>query len=290
MLTLWEGFNKTLPLENNSPGMTLNVMGPPQEDEQMKWKWVWRQCQESFGNLTSFLKWRNEISPSLAKISVLNFVWKTSWWHHFVTSFHAKVGNLVCTSEVLGRPSMFFTSISEQQYTKSLDTKAFPCETAGTAGHSRVPPCWGMILACESACIELPSTLNIGRAKMCSTTSRTGGLLGNTNKVDQEIMRRGPVAPCFVTSWLHVGLWCMESADMWRLGNTVAWAFIQVVTAQFLHIWNVSTHTHTRRSKAQQCFSHLLHQYQTTACQHWPLQWWWAASERIGPLACREQR
>lgn len=34
LTVLWEGFNKTL--EDSSPGMTLNVMDPPKEDEQIE--------------------------------------------------------------------------------------------------------------------------------------------------------------------------------------------------------------------------------------------------------------
>ena len=73
-------------------------------------------------------------------------------------------------------------------------------------------PCWEMVLACEPACIELPSTWS---NEYKDVFDFTGGwadrlMCRNSKREDREIMRRGPLAPCLVTQWLRVGLWCID--------------------------------------------------------------------------------
>lgn len=164
--------------------------------------------------------------------SVLNILWKTSCWHHFVTSPFAKDEDVICMNKILQRSSeqqaCFHFKLSTTGYSDRwirLDVwslPVFPSETAGTVGLSGVYPCWEMVLACEPACIELPSTWSNENKDVfdfvCGWLDRL--MWGNTNREDQEIMRRGPVAPCLVAQRLHVGLWCIDRTRCRRVEHS----------------------------------------------------------------------
>ena len=138
-------------------------------------------------------------------------------------------------------------------------------------------PCWEMVLACEPACIELPSTWS---NEYKDVFDFMGGWLDrlmcrNSKREDRKIMRRGPLAPCLVTQWLHVGLWCIDgrrcrwvehSLELWQYELALSYNKRKVFAHQRCE------HTHFKAEKTTSpCFSHLLHQCPTAACRCWPL-------------------
>ena len=140
-------------------------------------------------------------------------------------------------------------------------------------------PCWEMVLACEPACIELPSTWS---NEYKDVFDFTGGwadrlMCRNSKREDREIMRRGPLAPCLVTQWLRVGLWCIDgrrcrwvehSLELWQYELSLSYNNTPSLCTS--EMW-ARAHIRTEKKTTGPCFSYLLHQCPTAACRCWPL-------------------
>lgn len=117
-----------------------------------------------------------------------------------------------------------------------------------------------MILACEPACLELPSTWSNDHKDVFDVVCEWVDLLmlGNTEREVWEIMRWSPVALCLVTQWLHCGRDC----DVWTGGGadgrstagncSSRCSHSLIISAQCVFAHPKCKHTHSQRQKRQQ--------------------------------------
>lgn len=145
----------------------------------------------------------------------------------------------------------FTFRVSDLETLLLLEVWSLPVFLAGTAGTERlsgVHPCCEMALAYEPACLEPPSIWSNEYKDVFDFVFGWVDLVmwGNAEGEHQEIMRHGHIAPCLVIQWV----W---DCDVWMDGRSPAGnsrtirSPSHIITAQLLHIQNVTIHTHINK-------------------------------------------
>lgn len=145
----------------------------------------------------------------------------------------------------------FTFRVSDLETLLLLEVWSLPVFLAGTAGTERlsgVHPCCEMALAYEPACLEPPSIWSNEYKDVFDFVFGWVDLVmwGNAEGEHQEIMRHGHIAPCLVIQWV----W---DCDVWKDGRSPAGnsrtirSPSHIITAQLLHIQNVTIHTHINK-------------------------------------------